>query len=148
MFQPILSQSHSLTLNEVISRLTNKTVVEGILTLGSTKTGAIHPHSDYDLLVVLSEMPVPLHVLLTTVDGRLADVLFVHSSLITQIVNGQVEKPSTEYEGSLVERLKTGELVYDRDGQVSQAQKILANRGWLVRPGFRDIYSAVSGITV
>lgn len=44
--------------------------------LGSTRHGAIHLASDYDLLVVLSEMPVPLKVLLTTVDGRLADVLF------------------------------------------------------------------------
>ena len=54
MLQRILSQRHSLTLDAVIERLADKAVVDGVLTLGSTGTGAFHPASDYDLLVIES----------------------------------------------------------------------------------------------
>lgn len=143
MLTPILSQSNRLSLEEVFTRLASRGHVEGVLTLGSTRAGALHPHSDYDLLVVLSQMPVPLRVILTTIDGRLTDVLFAHSDLITQIVSGQYQSAGTADEGSLVERLKTGEIVHDRDGRIRQAQTLLADRDWLVKPTEAEVYDRV-----
>lgn len=147
MITPILSQSNSLSLDEVLTRLAHSSHVEGVLTLGSTRAGALHPHSDYDLLVVLSQMPVPLRVILTTIDGRLTDVLFAHIDLITHITSGQYHVARTADEGALVERLKTGEVVYDKDGRIHQAQKFLAGREWLVKPTDSEVYDrAVHGI--
>ena len=147
MIKPILSQSNSMSLDEVLTRLSHSSHVEGVLTLGSTRAGELHPHSDYDLLVVLSQMPVPLRVILTTIDGRLTDVLFAHSDLITEIVSGHYKRARTADEGALVERLKTGEVIHDRDGRIRQAQSILADREWLVKPDDSEVYDrAVHGI--
>ena len=147
MIKPILSQSNSMSLDEVLIRLSRSSHVEGVLTLGSTRAGELHPHSDYDLLVVLSQMPVPLRVILTTIDGRLTDVLFAHTDLITQIVSGHYKRARTADEGSLVERLKTGEVIHDRDGRIRQAQSILADQEWLVKPNDSEVYDrAVHGI--
>ncbi|MDQ4075413.1 MAG: hypothetical protein M3220_04110 [Chloroflexota bacterium] len=147
MFEPVFSQTDDMTLDEIIARLSSNDAVEAILTLGSTREGPLQPHSDYDLLVVLTEMPVPLHVLLTTVDGRLTDVLFAHSSLITEVLGEGDEEASSAYEGTLVERLKTGRVVYDQGGRIRRAQERLAGREWLVKPDERDIYYyAVHGI--
>jgi predicted nucleotidyltransferase len=147
MLPPILSQSNRLSLEEVLARLASHSQVEGILTLGSTRAGALQPHSDYDLLVVLSQMPVPLRVILTTIDGRLTDVLFAHSDLIARIVSGQYPIAGTADEGALVERLKTGEVVHDRTGRIRQAQTLLADRDWLVKPSDAEVYDrAVHGI--
>ena len=63
MIKPILSQSNSMSLDEVLTRLSRNRAVEGVLTLGSTRARELHEHSDYDLLVVLSQMPVPLRVI-------------------------------------------------------------------------------------
>jgi predicted nucleotidyltransferase len=136
-----------MPLDEVLIRLSRSNHVEGVLTLGSTRAGELHPHSDYDLLVVLSQMPVPLRVILTTIDGRLTDVLFAHSDLITEIVSGYYKRARTADEGALVERLKTGEVIHDRDGRIRQAQSILADREWLVKPDDSEVYDrAVHGI--
>ncbi len=147
MIKPILSQSNHMSLDEVITCLSRSHHVEGVLTLGSTRSGALHPHSDYDLLVVLSQMPVPLRVILTTIHGRLTDVLFAHSDLITEIVSGHYMRARSADEGSLMERLKTGEVIHDRDGRIRQAQSILADREWLVKPEDSEVYDrAVHGI--
>jgi predicted nucleotidyltransferase len=147
MIKPILSQSNCMSLDEALTCLSRSSYVEGVLTLGSTRAGELHPHSDYDLLVVLSQMPVPLRVILTTIDGRLTDVLFAHTDLITEILSGHYNRARTADEGSLVERLKTGEVIHDRDGRIRQAQSILADRDWLVKPDDSEVYDrAVHGI--
>ena len=40
----------------------NLCAVEGVLLIGSTNTSALTPASDYDMIVVLNEMPAPIHV--------------------------------------------------------------------------------------
>ena len=70
MFPTRLSITHNLTLAEIIERLRQQPEVTGLVTMGTTGSDHLRPESDYDLVVVLAEMPVALHVALTTVDGR------------------------------------------------------------------------------
>src|SRR2546423_8634678 len=82
MFQTHVSQSHSTSLDEVVVRLKRHHEVESLAILGSGATGILTPASDYDLLVVLIEMPVPISLILTTIDHRLAEVVLVSASSI------------------------------------------------------------------
>lgn len=147
MFDPHISQTENMALDEVIARLRQNNVVEGILQIGSTPEESLHPHSDYDLLIVLREMPLPLRVLLTLVEGRLADIIFVHLSFLETMLVQDLEQAASDYEGVLLEHIKVGTIVYDREGRVSQAQQTLTNADWFRRPSDRTVYTeAVRGI--
>ena len=75
MFQTSVSQSHLTSLDEVVTRLAHHREVESIVILDSGAKGHLNPASDYDVLVVLSEMPVPVSLVLTTIERRLAEVV-------------------------------------------------------------------------
>jgi predicted nucleotidyltransferase len=66
-----------MTLEQVIARLSHHLAVDGLLTIGSTGRDTLTPTSDYDLVVVLADPPLPLGVGITSIDHRLTDVLFV-----------------------------------------------------------------------
>jgi predicted nucleotidyltransferase len=146
MFEAIPSETADVPLAEVLARLARHPAVEGVLALGSTGTDKAGPQSDYDLLVIVSDMPVPLHVILTRVDGRLTDVLLARSELVARMAAGGFE-PASRYEGLLAEHLKAGRVVHDRDGRLAQARAALAGRDWRAVPDDREAYDyAVHGI--
>jgi hypothetical protein len=126
------SPSADMTLEEVIGRLARRPVVDGLLTIGSTGRAALTPISDYDLIVILSSMPVPLHVGLTVIDGRLADLIFVATASIDEIADadtGPVD-PDT-WHGRISRWLGTGTVVFDRSGRLGRAQERVKARPWL-----------------
>lgn len=127
LFTPIASQTDRRTFSNVINKLTQHTSVMGVLTLGSTASGPISPASDYDLLLILSANPHPLHVLLTTINGRLTDVLFAAEALLARATTPDYQ-PASVYEAVLLERLRTGKIVFDRNGRVQQAQQLLGDQ--------------------
>jgi predicted nucleotidyltransferase len=141
MFDPHLSRTENMDLDEVIARLKQNDVVDGILQIGSMREERLKPHSDYDLLIVLREMPLPLHVLLTIIEGRLADIIFVRSSFVQAILSEDFEQASNDYEGILLEHIKTGTIAYDREDQLSQAQQRLSNAEWFHSASERTIYT-------
>ncbi|MDP9369911.1 MAG: nucleotidyltransferase domain-containing protein [Chloroflexota bacterium] len=51
------ARTNTMTLDEVLRRLAQHEFVDGILLLGSTRTGDLTPTSDYDLLLVLVDLP-------------------------------------------------------------------------------------------
>ena len=59
------SPTNDLSLDEVIDRLSQRPEVDGIVVIGSLSGKQFKPHSDYDLLLVMNQMPVPLQVGLT-----------------------------------------------------------------------------------
>lgn len=147
MFEPQISQTEEMTLDEVLARLAQNEAVEGVLLIGSTRELDLRPHSDYDLLVVLREMPLPPGILLTVIDDRLADILFVRSSFVDKILSPDFEEASDEQEGFLLEHLKNGSIAYDRDGRIRKVQHKLIGRQWFVKPNNRRVYTeAVRGI--
>lgn len=72
------ASSSSQSFEEVIARLATHTAVDGLLSIGSLSRSELTPSSDYDLLVLLREAPLPLQVALTSIDRRLADIIFVN----------------------------------------------------------------------
>ncbi|MBE2224685.1 MAG: hypothetical protein IAF02_24305 [Anaerolineae bacterium] len=101
-----------------------------VLTLGSTATGDQTSSSDYDLLIILREMPFPLQVLLTTINGRLSDVLFAPTSLLTRILNQEPQESFTHYEAILRQHLDTGQVIIDKDGTLFQIRTVINDTPW------------------
>ena len=97
-----LSETEGLSLDEVVGRLTGDERVLGIVLLGSTGDGSVTADSDYDLLLILAEMPVPLHVVFTTIEGRLADVIFGEERFIDRILAEDDPAPDSAAMGALM----------------------------------------------
>ncbi len=102
--QPItgVASTNTMTLDAVIARLAGRDVVDGILLMGSTATGALTPTSDYDLLLVLDEPPTPLRMVNTWVDGRLTEVYCTTVRALERIVARPAAWPDTGEEGIVV----------------------------------------------
>ena len=93
MASTIISCSNSLSLDEVISRLARHLAVDGVLLIGSTGQLSLTSASDYDMIVVLNEMPAPFHVALTWIGGRLTDVIFFEALAIRRILEREAGRP-------------------------------------------------------
>jgi hypothetical protein len=120
-----------MQLSEVIAHLSEREGVDGILTIGTTADGKLSLASDYDLVLVLSSMPVPLQVALTYIDERLADVIFITTRHIKEVLALEEPIDGDEWLGRIVRWLLDGELQFDRSGLVSQAQQKVRQGEWL-----------------
>ena len=119
----ILSQSNTLSLDEVTARLAAKDVVDGLLTIGSRNRNELTPASDYDLIVILREVPVPLHVALTYIDHRITDIIFVSVAEIARLLQNDRSPIAASWDqAQLIQWLRTGQIVFDRSGQIKRAQ--------------------------
>ena len=125
------SKSHTMTLEQVIARLSRHRAVEGILIIGSAVQSELTPASDYDLVLVLSGMPAPLHVALTSIDRRLADIIFITTAQIDEILDLDAPVDGDAWIGRIVRWLLGGEIAYDRTGNLRRAQEKVGRGGWL-----------------
>lgn len=123
--------SNALTLKQVIARLSKKDVVDGVIIIGSASVNNLTPASDYDLVLVLSEMPVRLHVGLTNIDGHLADIIFLSETQIDQVQELDASVDSDAWLGRIVRWLLSGQIAFDRSGKVGAAQKKVQSGVWL-----------------
>jgi predicted nucleotidyltransferase len=133
MFPLPHSDTADMTLDEVLARLSRHPDVDGLVTVGSTGRDSLTPISDYDVLVVLAEMPVRLHVGITYIDHRLTDLLFATTTHIERILAAEVAIDGDAWEGRIARWLMTGQVVFDRHGRVRQAQAKVYDSNW-IRP--------------
>ncbi|MCJ7548168.1 MAG: hypothetical protein MUQ30_00615 [Anaerolineae bacterium] len=123
MIQTDLAASNSLTLDEVIARLSQRKTVEGVLTIGTTSGDKLTPASDYDLVIVLSELPEGLELYgVTYIDNRLTDLLFVTGAQLDEIRALEAPIDSWVWLGRIVAWFEAGHIVFDRDGRLQQIQ--------------------------
>jgi hypothetical protein len=127
-----------MTLDEVIERLSRHAVVEGVLTLGTTGKDTLTGASDYDLVLVLSERPTALHVGLTTIDRRLADLLFVTVSQVQEILALDGPVDGDAWIGRIVRWFVAGTIVLDRSGLLDRAQQKVRAGAW-IQPMSEDV---------
>ena len=126
----IISQSNTLTLIEVVTRLARHPSVEGVLLIGSASRDELSPASDYDLLMVLRDMPVPLRVAVTYVDQRLTDVIFVATTELEGVAhNGALTTPPIWEKGRLAQWLRTGRILHDRGDLIRSIQAAALGQG-------------------
>lgn len=139
--------SRGLSLDEVVARLARHEEVAGVLLIGSTGDPAsLTPSSDYDLIVVLAQMPAPLHVALTEIDGRLADIIFVTLREIDQLMAGGDTVAFDSWEARLLHWFEGGRIVFDRLGRLAQLQRMAATVRRVTLPDTGERYRVWFGI--
>jgi predicted nucleotidyltransferase len=106
-------------LSELLARLAAHTTVDGVAVLGSTATNTLRPVSDFDVLVVLHDDQLPLLVGVTTVEGRLTDLVFATSTEVDQLLSGGVADPDA-WLGRLSSWVHDGRIVFDRSGRLER----------------------------
>ena len=129
IFHTSVSQSHLTSLDEVVARLTQHGEVESIVILGSGAKGILNPASDYDVLVVLSEMPVPVSLVLTTIAQRLAEVVFFSADTIEQWLTMETFDAES-YAGSMLRRLQKARVAFDRTGRITRLHEKALSNSW------------------
>jgi len=102
--------------------------------------------SDYDVLVVLAEMPVPLQVGITYIDHRLTDLLFATAAQVDRILATQAPLDRDEWEGQIAHWLMTGQVAFDRHGRLTQAKTKLCSGDWFRSFEDIDAYGAWIGV--
>ncbi len=142
----IASQTNTLTLEEVIARLSKREAVEGILLIGSSIEGRLTPASDYDLVLVLNAMPVPLHVGLTWINHRLTDILFVRSGELDDITALAEPVSASKPMGRLIRWLQAGKILFDRSGCLQRCQSKVRTGTWTKAAGEFEVYGAWFGV--
>jgi predicted nucleotidyltransferase len=141
MFHTHVSHSHFLSLDEVVARLTRHGEVESIAILGSGATGTLTPASDYDILVVLSEAPVPVSLVLTTIERRLAEIVFFSADTIEQWLSMETFDTAS-YAGSMLRRLQKARLAFDRTGRLTQLYEKALSSSWQEQHDQQKVWEA------
>jgi hypothetical protein len=142
-----VSVSHALTLEEVRARLEASELVLGAISIGTTGTEALSPASDYDLVIVLDELPPNLYWAGTTsIDGRLTDLLFISREEIEAVRDLEVPVSEREHLGMIARWLRDGRVLFDTGGAVSAAAEKIRSGNWIVPPEVdsRGLWSRVN----
>jgi len=141
MFLTPIFKSTIMTLEEVLAHLMQHEEVDGIVMLGSASKNTLTPTSDYDLFLCLSHMPAPLSVALTWIDSRLTDLMFLSITFLDQFLSDETIILSTDsYEGSVLYRLPTAQIVLDRHGRLKRVKQSIHTSQRITTPPDEDIY--------
>jgi predicted nucleotidyltransferase len=110
VFPTIPTQTTTLPFDDLVARLAARDAVDGVVVTGSASTSKLNPTSDYDLLAVLSQIPAPLRLVLTTVDGRLTEVYFATTAAIDRILSIDRPAPGDLDEALHIQWLQAGHV--------------------------------------
>jgi hypothetical protein len=93
----------NFSLTEVIACLTSRPELESLLLMGSTAQPTFSPASDYDLLAVMSSMPVPLGLVHTSIDHRLAEIYSIPATALEPILQRATQSvPAVLYRKTVI----------------------------------------------
>jgi hypothetical protein len=134
------SRSGQLTLDEALDRLRTSPSVDGLALFGS-QTGIVHPASDYDLLILVREMPEPIFQMFTTIDGRMADIVFVEAAWVDILLDFGQPAAASSFEGMFFQKMRTARIVYDASNRLKRAQRLVQAQPLLLPSDEGDLYS-------
>lgn len=128
-----------------IERLRASEAVLGLLVMGSTGTARFKPYSDYDLVILLEDLPPRLFAAFTRVGGTLGDFYFFYRAQIEELIEGSTPVDHHSVEAKLIDWLKHGEVLLDRAGLFARLKE-RAQREILVTSDPSEAYRAWYGI--
>lgn len=140
------STTNDRSFEEVLAGLGRHDAVDGLVVIGSARSGNLSPSSDFDLVVVLSSMRVPLHVGVTYIDGRFADVVFHTVAQVEEVLAADLPLDFGSWVGRLAGWLETGDIVFDRCGLLSRAQAKVQDASWIRTSGEQEAFAAWNGV--
>lgn len=114
--------SAEMPLDLVVLRLAARAEIESVVLVGSGGRDELTVASDYDVVVVLVRRPVPISLILTTVDHRVAEIVFTTADEIERITASIATIADASADGGLAHRFADGKILFDRAGRSTQAQ--------------------------
>ena len=136
MLRGSVSKSAEMTLDEVVSRLSTHARVEGVLLIGSAGADKLTPASDSDVVVVLTDIPAALDPCgVTTIDGRLTDLLFVSTGQLDEIMELTAPVDGQVWLGRIVRWFENGTILFDREGRLARVGEKARSGQWMLPPG-------------
>ncbi|MEO1288144.1 MAG: hypothetical protein AAFV93_10280 [Chloroflexota bacterium] len=116
--------TQQLPLEEVITRLQQQDEIDGILLAGTTGKETLKPYSDYDLIIVLNDMPITPSLIITTIEGYLAELYFLKASTLDEMLANPTTVEANSLLGAFTSMTVRGEIVYDASGKLTQLRTI------------------------
>ena len=113
-----------MTLQEFIARLRRSNSIVALAIIGSAAQARTDIASDYDLLIVLENPPVPLTGGVTFIEDRFTDIVFMTLKEIrrlSQVDHSQISMNSPE--GTFLRWMQTARIEFDKSGYLDQIQK-------------------------
>ncbi len=127
MFITSMTKSHKLSLSETLAQLKVSDKVDGLALFGS-RTEQPSPVSDYDLLILVKDSPIHIFQMLTHINGRMADVVFVETDVVDRLLDLNEAVRSTSIEGMLMLKSQKAQIVYDRSGRLERTRQYTLER--------------------
>ena len=119
---PSSTQYHSL--DEVVTRLQQQPEVDAILLAGTTGQADLKPYSDYDLLIVLNEMPTTPSLIITVIDDYLTELYFIKASTLDEMIADPHTVEANTLIGAFTSMVMKGEIIYDESGRLAKLRDI------------------------
>ncbi len=140
------SVSDQFSIEEVIARLKASPLVDGLAEFGSRAASRAQASSDYDLLILVQAMPAPVFQMITTIGGRLADIVLVEVEAADRLLMASERpKPGTR-EALFAQKMQTARVLYDASDRLHRVREQVTSETWDVRPAHdhrdSDLYLA------
>lgn len=119
-----MSLSDQLSFDQVIRLLKASPLVDGIAEFGSHATGEVNQANDYDLLVLVHDLPAAVFQLVTTIDRRLADVVPVDVTVADQLLAGGVTAEVDYFAQLFLQKMTTAHILFDRTSRLTAIQRL------------------------
>jgi hypothetical protein len=120
--------------------------VVGVAQFGSRVQLSETPSSDYDLLILVTEISVEIFQMLTHIAGRLADIVFADVQTADQLIQSDVPIHPYSKEGILLQKMLAAKIVCDASGLLAQVQNKARERHQaetaILLPSESDQYAA------
>ncbi len=140
------SPSSTMSLKDVLESLQGHPNIIGLLLDGSLAKNKLSPASDYDIVIIMDNFDLPIHVGFTVIDGRPADIVVLQKADIQAVIDTTLPVDPNHHVGHLIRRLKDAQLIYDREGQLQVAVDKANQENTLTMSSDHSAYSAWFGL--
>ncbi|MDQ4075144.1 MAG: nucleotidyltransferase domain-containing protein [Chloroflexota bacterium] len=124
------SLSDHLSLEEVVAQLEQSSLVDGIAEFGSRATHQAGESSDYDLLVLVEDIPARVFQMVTSIGGRIADIVLVETEIADRIVTTLEPPEPKSFEALFAQKMQTAHIVYDASKRLQHVKQLVTSQAW------------------
>lgn len=128
------SISDHLSLEEAVAQLKSSPLVDGVAEFGSRATSQANVSSDYDLLVLVKAIPARVFQMVTTIGGRLADIVLVEIEIADNLLTTAEPLKPRSFEALFAQKMRTAHILYDASERLYKVQRQVTSETREVRP--------------
>ncbi|HKZ68970.1 MAG TPA: nucleotidyltransferase domain-containing protein, partial [Anaerolineales bacterium] len=121
-----------LSFDEVVARLAVSEAVDGLALFGSRSTDDASPISDYDLLILVKDLPVRIFQMLTHIEQRMADIVFVETEIADRVLVSAARVSANSFEGMFLLKMRKAQIIHDASGRLGRVQQLIKQEAQLL----------------